>query len=81
MAHRMYKTFIKDIIDQAHAVHTRARDLAGAEDTEQLNSHLAALEHSMDILKICVSGVRHTVGSHLPKLTVRPKTWSKYERR
>ena len=74
MAHWVYKALIKNVIELANAVYARAQDLADAKDGQQLNSHLTALESSMDILKICVSGLRYTVGCHVLKIGLRRKT-------
>ena len=73
MAHWMYKESVEGIIEQLQAVHARALDASEARDVGELNLRLEALEHSMDILRMCVSALRYGVRSHLPRLIVRRK--------
>ena len=58
MAHWMYKRTVEDIIEQLHAVQARALAVAEAGDIGEVNLRLEDLEHSIDILRICVSALR-----------------------
>jgi hypothetical protein len=73
VAHWMYKRAVEDIIEQLQAVQARAVAVAEAGDIAEVNLRLEALEHSMDILRICVSALRYGVSRHLPRALTRKK--------
>ena len=73
MVHWRHKKSIEGIVEQAHAVQARAQDLMQPKDTRELNACLNALEHSMDILRICVSALRHWMSLDLPSPVIRRK--------
>jgi hypothetical protein len=50
-------------MDQLQAVQARVLAVAEAGDTAEVNLRLEALEHSIDILRICVSALRDGVSS------------------
>ena len=73
MAHWMYKRTVDDIVEQLQAVQARALAVAEAGDIGEVNLRLEALEHSVDILRICVSALRYGVSRHLPRPALTPK--------
>ena len=74
VAYWLYKRTVEDIMDQLQAVQARVLAVAEAGDTAEVNLRLEALEHSIDILRICVSALRDGVSRHLPRqVTARKK--------
>ena len=73
MAYWLYKRTVEDIIEQIQAVQARAVAVAEAGDIAEVNLRLEALEHSIDILRICVSALRDGVSRHLPRPVVARK--------
>ena len=67
MAYWLYKRTVEDIIEQIQAVQARAVAVAEAGNIAEVNLRLEALEHSMDILRICVSALRSGVSGRLPR--------------
>jgi hypothetical protein len=76
-ANGRYVTDVVGLVEQLHQMEERAQEVAQSTDGQELRSRLTNLEHSLDILKICVSALRHQVDLHFQPGPIRPKYSSK----
>jgi hypothetical protein len=72
-ANALYVSDVVGMVEQLHRMQERAHDVAQCTDGQELRSRLTNLEHSLDILKICVSALRYQVEVHFQPAPIRPK--------
>jgi hypothetical protein len=76
-ANGRYVRDVVGLVEQLHQMEDRAQEVAQSTDGPELRSRLTNLEHSLDILKICVSALRYQVDIRFQPPPIRPRCSSK----